>query len=431
MSEIFSGGEQSDINTGGSQNLDDYLPERAEWKPGQPKEELAQVAAQVTLARVDKWEDLWAPSLESGQEKFKQQTRELWRELVTHGVVTINKETDQPTLLNFTDPDGKCAIGLLGLAGLKINNISYVKPGEKIKGKINLDTSDRYGVMIEDGGKTLYVDHHTDEQGLDTSTTQLVYEMMDSLGMFDQLNDSQKRTLEKMSAFVTQIDNLTYPEMEKYWQNSSRTILGLNRFMSFGNLRKFFAHIGKEPHENLTDGELRYLELKPALPKKEMTSQEKRATKLPDRSEQQQKVIAATTETINQAEQREAGGVLESEKYGKLLVLLNKNLAGGFWAARAHGFDGMIYWVPKNQSFFISTLKPLNQQYSQSDQNWQDKFSLPQGRKVRERMWIKPIHDQESLNLTLVEILLKLAGPKVEISGDILAQIKKEQFKSE
>lgn len=201
MSEqISAGGEQ--LESG--QVIDDYLPEHVEWKPGDPEEELSRVAAQITLARVDKWKNLNAPTLKERDRIFGQKTTEAWRKLVTHGVMGVDRETGKPTLLNFTDLDGKCALGLVELAFTKNDaqkrrdfrknvQIEYVHPSEFRQGRINLDISDRHGIILEDGGMTVFVDHHGEENGEQiTSATELTYKALDSLGMFDDLNRDPK-----------------------------------------------------------------------------------------------------------------------------------------------------------------------------------------------------------------------------------------------
>ena len=54
-----------------------------------------------------------------------------------------------------------------------------------------------------------------------------------------------------------------------------------------------------------------------------------------------------------------------------------------------------------SNSFFISTVNPLT-----------DKFS--QGIKVREKMWIKPRHDSKPLDLTLREVLETMTDGKLQ-----------------
>lgn len=211
--------------------------------------------------------------------------------------------------------------------------------------------------------------------------------------------------------FVTQIDNMTYPDAEKYWQDSDRTVLGLQRFMNLDQLRKFFAHIKKEPHEKLTDDELRSLELKPMLSSQVKNERDQWKTRLPDRSEQQKKVIEATDQVIKEAKKQ--GSTIESEKYGKILVLINRSLPGGFMAAKAYGFGAMVYYNREDNSCFVSTAEPLEEEFSQ-------------GLKVRKRMWIKPRHDPAPLDLSLTEILVKMAGRDAKIGNAIANQVKEE-----
>ena len=69
--------------------------------------EMARLGAEITLARVDNFEDLNAETKEKGHEKFKQKTKELWKEFVVHGMLGKDKEGKR-VLTNFSDLDGGC-----------------------------------------------------------------------------------------------------------------------------------------------------------------------------------------------------------------------------------------------------------------------------------------------------------------------------------
>jgi len=109
-------------------------PKKAMPKTETPKEafnetDLARLGTDITLSKINNYQELWAQTEQEGDEKFLAKTRELWKELAVHGLVRNGKE-GKPTILNFTDLDGKCSLGLLRAAGIKTGDLKYVEPGK-------------------------------------------------------------------------------------------------------------------------------------------------------------------------------------------------------------------------------------------------------------------------------------------------------------
>ncbi len=343
-------------------------------KDQEAETETPRKAAEITLARVHDYKELWAETEQEGDKKFVEKTRELWKEFAVHGVMGMDKRTKEKTILNFTDLDGKCSIALLKMAGINTNDIKYVAPSSSIEGRINLDTGDKQGLVVEDGGKTAFLDHHADESGDLSSATKITYEVLTSLGLL-----KKEKYLDNMVEFITQVDNSSFPNKAEHFVDSAKTILGLQRFIDPKHLLDFFK-AGKSPVEILTDNDLR-------------------AMALTIRSKEQQGIVDASD--VRLREMRRDGQVVNSDRYGEIVVDIGKTIPAGFDAVTASGCGAYIIWNPRENNFFISTAEPLT-----------DKFS--QGRKVREKMWIKPLHDKTPLTTKLTEILNKMTDGKLQ-----------------
>lgn len=361
--------------------------------PEESKEDLAKKyetprkAAQITLARVKNWQNLNAENQEEGDKKFVDLTRKLWKEFTVHGFSGVEKKTGKKFLSNTADLDGRTSLGLLRLAGIKIDDIKYVVPGEFESGKINIDTGNKHGVVIEDEGKTAFFDHHGNNSGGETSATKITYEVLTSLGLLEK-----NEALEKMVVFVTQVDNRSFPNEEKYFIDSYQTLLGLQRFVNFENLLIFFKE-GKNPADVLSYHELKRFGLY-------------------NQSESQKRVVVDSWESLERI--KKSGFIVDSKRYGEIVVDLNKKVIAGYDAARGYGCGAYIIWAPEKNSFFISTVNPLTDEFSQ-------------GKKVRENMWIKPKHDPEPLRLTLKEVLDKMTDGKLEPTKGLKIFLDKEK----
>ncbi|MBU3901614.1 hypothetical protein KKF25_03140, partial [Patescibacteria group bacterium] len=68
--------------------------------------ELARLGAEITLSKITDYKKLWAETEQEGDEKFKEKTRELWKEFAVHGLVGFD-EDKKLTFTNGTDLDGQ------------------------------------------------------------------------------------------------------------------------------------------------------------------------------------------------------------------------------------------------------------------------------------------------------------------------------------
>ena len=70
-------------------------------------------ATRITLDKVSSWEELNAATLEEGDKKFSDKTRELWKDFAVSGTLQFDPKEGKQVLRPFTDLDGKSAVGIL------------------------------------------------------------------------------------------------------------------------------------------------------------------------------------------------------------------------------------------------------------------------------------------------------------------------------
>lgn len=347
---------------------------------------LARLGAEITLSRINDYNELWAETEQRGDEKFKEKTRELWKQFAVHGKVLKDKESGKLKVMKFTDLDGNASLGLLELAGIDTKNLEHKEPGKYTKGKINLDTGERHGVVIEDGGKTVFIDHHSDESGKDSSATRFTYDLLVSLGLLER-----QEYLDKLVEFVTQADNKTYPNEERYFKNYSRNLFGLKDHIKFKHLVEFFKD-GHQPHEVLQEKELKKMNLLQA-------------------SKQKKSMVEKSLAELEAM--KENGLIVKTPRYGQIAVDLNRKIPFGFDAIRHAGYQTYLSWSPADKSFFISSVLPITDYFAQ-------------GKNIRGTMWIKPPIDETPLTVTLKDILMKMTDGQFQPTGELAEFLAKE-----
>ena len=325
-------------------------------------------AAEITLDKVSSWEDLNAVTLEKGDEKFSEKTKELWEDFAVHGILAFDKEKGERVLKPFTDLDGNSAVGILKLAGVNVENLTYVKPGESVEGAINMDTGDKFGVVYnEDEKHTAYFDHH-EKQGKEiSSATEVMYKTMIDLGMLEG-----SESMDRLVDFVNKIDNRKYAPEE--FLRSAKTILGLQRGLKFEQIVSYF-----EDHQSPTE---------------ELTPEEFQKYGLKQSAERQQKTV---DEAMEKLEEMGKEGKVISTSYGKVVINKGNELKVGASAAYVK-YDGIINMTPEKS--FAVTFKERNIDEEALKEKLGDKF---QGKIIRGKMWI--YNGKEPLRLTTEDIV--------------------------
>jgi len=334
------------------------------------KYQYSREAAKITLNKVSSWDELNAATLEEADKKFKEATKKYWREFAVSGVLQFDPKEGKQVLRPFTDLDGRVALGILKEAGIDTSNLTYVKPGEYLKGAINLDTGDKFGVVYEEPTYTAYFDHHAPGTKEVTSTAEIVYKTMVDLGMLEK-----SEAMDRLVKFVTDVDNRRLPPEE--FLRSGKTILGLQRSLDFETLLAYF-----EDHESPTE---------------ELTPEEFEKYGLREEAEKQQKIVDEAMATLARMEQE--GKVIDTN-YGKVVVNENNELKVGSVAAYVK-YDGIINFTP-GKSFAV-TFKEKDINEEELKKRLGDKF---QGKIIRGKMWI--YNEKEPLKISLEEIISAL-----------------------
>lgn len=310
--------------------------------------------------------------LSNGKEAFRKVAKSVIKELGVHGVVR-EKPNGEKELLPFTDADGKCALGLFRMAGIEAKSI-YVKPGEFVVGKINVDTGNR-DVSLENG--TLFIDHHARTSSPDSSATERVYDILVRTGLLEPT-----MALEGLVDFVTGMDNANFEGMydKDIFLNSDKNMVGLFRFLSFEELYSYFYDLSNEPLRPMKEKLLKKWPVGEGV------------TKLVKHSIKIRESIDKSVVGMEELEKK--GMIFESSKYGKVMVDIGFTMPLGRPCAFAHGYDTFVSWSPEQNSFMVSSRQPLEVDYV-------DGFT------VRGLMWLKP-RGGERLRVGLGDVVEQL-----------------------
>lgn len=281
---------------------------------------------------------------------------------------------------------------------MNVEKINNAISGTSVENTINIDTGDKEGFVVEyEGVKkgepyygqplTVYFDHHAIDSKAGTSSTKYVYETLLKLGLLEQ-----DPVLAKAVEFVTQEDNRSFPNEEKYYFDTADTLLGLGRHVEFNKLYEFFK-AGLSPVQKLTPEQIAEFGLEEA-------------------QKNQKKTVAKTEPLFNELQRN--GFVINSSRYGKVLVDIGGRFnreAGGFVGAKAMGAGAFVIWNPLTESFMLSV----------KDKTFPEDL-LPQGRRLRGSMWIKD--KAGPLEITLEQALKALMGRGYKLSDNIQRTLK-------
>ena len=300
------------------------------------------------------------------EEKFLERIKQPI-EVAVSGKLKFGPEKSGMILQNQSDLDGRISIGLLERAGIKISKINYLKPGEYQKGAVNLDTGDKAGFEYDSKTNTFFFDHHSKELKEKTSSAEVVYKALQSMGLL-----KRSKVLDRIVDFVTKIDNRLYPPED--FLKSAKTLIGLQRELKLETLLAYFKE-HQDPNDELSPEEWEKYGLKEA-------------------AEKQQKLVDESMETLNRMEME---GKIIDTAYGKVVINVNNELPGGSSAAYTK-YDGIISIIP-GKSFAV-TFKEKEINENALREKLGDKF---QGKVIRGKMWI--YNEKEPLKLSLAEII--------------------------
>lgn len=312
------------------------------------------------------------------QERFNAPARRFFEELVVHGATRgehyfgVDAATDNPIIFNTTDLDGRGAVGLMAMAGVDVSRLEYVKKGDKIEGKVNLDTGNHWGlaVALPEGAKglspeeikrrnlkaTIFIDHHGPEAKRGYSATKGVYETLVRLGMLEKTE-----VLDRTVEFITRQDNGVFP-FEDY-EKSDKILAGLTEGLKLRGSR----------HEDgsYTPGLINFMlysidhnKSLEEMAKFELDEEEIKKFGLERESAKKKEEIIDSQIALKEDE--EEGSIAESPEYGRIVFDYEGHVKGGWEAIKCPGIlgqpaDVLIQWYPRTNGFFISASRDFDE----------------------------------------------------------------------
>jgi len=364
-------------------------------------------SADVIVKRIDKYEKLNLSDEELkdknniekiSNEKLKEEAKKVLEDLVVHGRLVKNEKTGEFKIVKNGDLDVKASLYLFKLAGVNLDKVEYVAPGDYREGKVNVDTGEMDGVsVLEDG--TVFIDHHWVASSNQVSATQHTYDFLKDLGFFE---DEEFEYLGRMVKFINQVDNFNYPQkyFKNYFEDSWKTLIGINRMLSEKDLEKFFKYKDVKGKTISPDSPMSIGLLK----KFGFIFKKKNATNESGKALSQKETVSKSKERLEEMERD--GFVIDSKKYGKICLNIDSNLPGGIEAAKAFGCGLIVNWFSNGNGFFISSLE---------GKGIEDKF--PVGKNIRKTMWVNPSNSKKGLSLD--KILKVIVDDGFEPSGKL------------
>jgi hypothetical protein len=266
-----------------------------------------------------------------------------------------------------------------------------------------MDTSMKHGVIAEEGGKRLIIDHHGKESDRNTSATKFVYETLVEMGLL-----KKEKYLDQFVEFVTKCDNknFTMDETKQVLKNYSKNPYGLSNRMKAEDILELFKQ-GVDPMEYLSDDYLKSHEyFNP-----QNGGRYESLTKLVEFMEKQMRSGKVGLDNLEKA-----GFIVDTgaDRFGKILIDTKKNpgkdryfpIVDGENQSNQlevflKGYGGYLIWSPIENNFALYTQRKMD------DKSLPGGFS--QGFNMRGNMWMKG-NDPAELTITLEEIFSKLSG---------------------
>ncbi len=247
-----------------------------------------------------------------------------------------------------------------------------------------LDTTKNVGTKVVKNkkGTSVVSDHHIPWSTITPiSASSLAYNKLVWLGVLDK-KELEKEGLNLFKDFVTDIDNFSFiKETEKNkdfknWlsvdENWSHTLFALYEKLPFSTLQKIFEERQKNkiPYSNVITEE-EYNMPGMTVAEKGEDKNEKKTKKIlsiKESAEKMEKIARLTRISLANFEKKaEKMGLNLSgnEKLGKVFIDIEREdgtgrLASAKQLAIIHGYDTYVLWSERTKSFFISSLKNLN-----------------------------------------------------------------------
>ncbi|NTU67051.1 MAG: hypothetical protein HGB08_03975 [Candidatus Moranbacteria bacterium] len=354
---------------------------------------------------------------EEKQERLKELFTHLWKEISVHGIVRIDPETGEKSLLKFTDLDGRSCLEILRIAGIDLKDqeikLGYVFPGDTVKSGAIFDSGGVDGTATREAGKIYIDDHHGKDSDKDTSAAKYFYEELVREGIL-----KKEEYLDRFVEFVTKCDNENYSdrELKKVFDNYHKNLYGLRNKIDTSEILALFR---RRPRRN------------PADPLDEYYLNNNNCSI--GNGKARRKTLSECSEELEKAKKEAKAEIEELEKKGFVLdvggdhkVLIDTKKENGYpkvnraenvgqLAARYRGYDGYLIWSPGEDQFKF---------YSYHKRKIDDGI-VPRGMiNVRGNYLLRDTNDSEPLDVTMEEFMKTLSGG--EINPELKAALEKE-----
>jgi hypothetical protein len=372
--------------------------------------------------------DLYATTVDAGDKKFLELTRNLWTELAVHGMSRDNGKT----WIKESDLDGESCLALMDLAGVKIDRdkVTFLPKGETLTSGIIMDTSGRDGVSSEDAGKILIFDHHDKEKSTrGTSATKFVYETLVDMGLL-----TREAYLDQYVDFVTRMDNFDIPQdqWDTIYANYPRNLYGLANALEVRDVIALFKN-NIDPTQNL---ESQY------LVQHEYATRDGQKKTLETLSKEIENHMENAKRDIAELEREELVFDSGANHFGKILIDPKKTLMNGRTHNRVSGtsasaqlsvfnekdpggnqkYGAYMIWSPEQNSFVIYTKKAMTFGPTLDEER--------DGLMVRGHMWMHP-NNGTPLQIGLRDLLSRLSGDNRDIPSSIQKALKTNDLAKE
>jgi len=374
------------------------------------------------------------PTMDESDKKFVELAKKAIDVLTVHG--SLDRKTGN--IISESDLDGKGCIKLFNLAGIDTSSVNYVKHGDTYPEGVIADTSNVDGVVTEEDGKRVIMDHHGEKSDRTTSATKHVYETLVDFGLL-----KREDYLDKYVEYVTKCDNENYSDAEfkEVFENYERNMYGLRNKMTSDEICNFFKK-GVNPADKLSDYSLKKLEgyiTQNYKWKKSDTSKKKHKVFL-NLIDYSKELLEYKNESIKEiAEMEKAGFVFDTgdDRFGKILIDTKKinppttnkisacypklptNEHIGQLAARDAGYGGYLVMSEVDDNFHLTTNRSMDE--TSIPGGFPDKNNLLS---VRGGMIFKT---GASLDMTLEDVLRTLKGdPDFKLEGRLKEAIDNE-----
>ncbi|HEY4478960.1 MAG TPA: hypothetical protein VI981_01210 [Candidatus Paceibacterota bacterium] len=315
--------------------------------------------------------------------------------LVIHGT-TIRRDGKETFVLR-PDLDAMGGLYLMDIAGINYSMATSVPKGEKIPGKVHIDTGG-YGdttiVQEDNEEESVFFDHHAEVKGEQTSATKLVYEALVENKLL-----TPEPWMEQFVEFVTECDNLSYKVTPNHFKSTwAHSMYGQNRSLSAEQVANLFKS-GHNPKSAFTQHQRQTIQV---------LENRRRVMNLEEACAKRQKEVDRSVKGMDVSMKKMMANHLkiETPELGKIMIneihregkkTIDEIPLGGR-AANAMGYD--TYIMTDGSGFFISSqthdLEPIFEKIQKE---------LPEAKLVRGTMILYKSETHPVATRRLLEIL--------------------------